>query len=227
MFAKSWKHTVVLGVLALALGATAVAQATPLYDYQSSTTDPMAYAGSVSNSDLINGSAPSTFTGWQPNFGNSVNLTDGSYGGNHVIGDICWADTAPVAIYDFATAKNIDEIRTFASWNDPNLLAQIYSVYVKHSGNSDFDASPIAIASFNPGGSSQATMVTITDSTGILASNVIGIKFAITASVGGPQPAFREFDVTGTSTPAPEPSAIVLLAAGMLSLLAYAWRKRR
>jgi hypothetical protein len=226
MFAESWKHAVVLSVVALALGATAVAQATPLYDYQSSTTDPMAYAGLVSNSDLINGSAPSTFTGWQPNFGNSANLTNGSYGGNHAIGDICWADTDPVAIYDFATAKDISEIRTFASWDDPNLLAQIYSVYVKHSGNSDFDASPIASANFNPGGSSQATMVTITDSTGTLASNVVGIRFAFTASAGGPQPAFREFDITGT-TSIPEPSTAILLSAGLLSLLAYAWRKRK
>ena len=34
-------------------------------------------------------------------------------------------------------------------------------------------------------------------------------------------------DVSGVYTPVPEPSTIALLATGLLSLLAYAWRKRR
>ena len=33
--------------------------------------------------------------------------------------------------------------------------------------------------------------------------------------------------VGATSTLAPEPSSLVLLSVGLLSLLAYAWRKRR
>jgi hypothetical protein len=223
MFTKIWKYAVVLSVLALAFGATTAAQATALYDYQSSA-DPMAYAGLVSSSDLINGLAPSTFTGWQPSFGQSANLTNGTYGANHVISDISWAETDPVAVYDFATPQRIGEIRTFASWDDPNLITQDYSVYVKHAGNTEFDATPIATASLTPAASAQATMVTITDSTGSLASDVIGIKFAVSAIASGPQPAFREFDVVAS---VPEPSTIVLLSAGMLSLLAYAWKKRK
>jgi hypothetical protein len=38
---------------------------------------------------------------------------------------------------------------------------------------------------------------------------------------------YREIDMFGTPTAAPEPSAIVLCVLGSLSLLAYAWRKRR
>jgi len=34
-------------------------------------------------------------------------------------------------------------------------------------------------------------------------------------------------DVTASYTPIPEPSTLVLLAAGLVGLLCYAWRKRR
>ena len=37
---------------------------------------------------------------------------------------------------------------------------------------------------------------------------------------------YREIDVNGIAS-VPEPGAIVLLATGLIGLLAYAWRKRR
>ena len=37
----------------------------------------------------------------------------------------------------------------------------------------------------------------------------------------------QRLDATVTETVAPEPSALVLLASGLIGLLCYAWRKRR
>lgn len=42
-----------------------------------------------------------------------------------------------------------------------------------------------------------------------------------------PQGLDLSFSLTGTTSAAPEPGALTLLAAGLVGLLAYAWRKRK
>jgi hypothetical protein len=67
------------------------------------------------------------------------------------------------------------------------------------------------------------THVALSDSTGKLATGVVGIKLVL----NGFPAIISEFDVFGTPTATPEPSTMALLAMGLISLLAYAWRNRK
>ena len=63
------------------------------------------------------------------------------------------------------------------------------------------------------------------------ADDVRLVKFDITTNYPGayfPQAVgLAEVRLQGTPTPAPEPTVLVLLATGLLGLLAYAWRRRK
>ena len=63
---------------------------------------------------------------------------------------------------------------------------------------------------------------------GLTYSNVRMVKFDITDTFSGATPGYvglAEVRFIGSATP--EPSTIVLLATGLIGLLAYAWRKRK
>jgi hypothetical protein len=55
----------------------------------------------------------------------------------------------------------------------------------------------------------------------------VGDSLAIFIDLGGAGTVVDNVRVTATPTATPEPSTLVLLASGLIGLLAYAWRKRK
>ena len=73
---------------------------------------------------------------------------------------------------------------------------------------------------------SQST-INVQERTLDLPTGVDAIKFDAITGFGGGYVGFNEVRFVGTASAIPEPSALVLLAVGLIGLLAYAWRKRR
>ena len=59
----------------------------------------------------------------------------------------------------------------------------------------------------------------------------VGVKFSGDGTAYPTYPGWSDFDNASLkftpAAPSPEPGAMVLLATGLLSLLCYAWRKRK
>lgn len=170
-------------------------------------------------------------------------LTDGSFG---ALGSNDWNATPEAALagngnsvtYVLNTTTNtrgynISQINTYSGWSWAR-YAQAYSVSVHEVGADANNFVTLATVSYAPttGGSGDNymtvnTKVSISSSDGLLASNVDAIQFTfnnsedwLTSYVG-----YREIDVIGNAVP--EPTALVMILCGGISLLVYAWRKRR
>ncbi len=232
---------------------TSAADATLITDSVSSGAE-TTYDGNILNNDLIeNGSSavksvsttgtigdaviPESINNWLP-------LTDGLSssvpGGNPWVTNADAAGSPPPSItFSFDTDANplgykLTSIRSIYGWNSsPWYSDQSYKVELAYVGNPTA-FSELTTVSYLPFGYSDATpsssQVTLTDSTGKLATGVAAVRFTFLNNRGGLADQYdgqviREFDVTGN--PVPEPNTIVLVATGLLGLLAYAWRKRK
>jgi hypothetical protein len=83
--------------------------------------------------------------------------------------------------------------------------------------------SPYTWVTYGDGGSSGSVSFTAVAGQPYIGQN-IGVKIAASSGGwGGIDNVYLNF----TSAPTPEPSAIVILATGLLGLLAYAWRRRK
>ncbi len=210
----------------LALAATS-ANAAPVQTKVFSTTE-LAYAADVSNSDLLTGLTATT-TGW--NTGNSsttAQLNDGIHGrsfataGNKVEGT--WTTVGATAIYHlglgtYGLGYNLASIQTIAAWVNVGFGNQAYTVDVKLKGAANY--STLATVDYEPlnnptpANNIGATKVTLTDSTGVLASGVEFIRFTANSVNGGANSGafvFREIDVFGTPTTSTTPPQISTLA---------------
>lgn len=131
------------------------------------------------------------------------------------------------ATYDFTTPVNIQEVNAYvshASWGAyMNCLVEVDTgagwTMLKDARGED----PV------PPGQGGENTFKLTDDTapGVanIASGVVGLRVGFDQTAGGFWTVIREIDVH--ASPVPEPGAVTLLACGLLSLLAYAWRKRR
>jgi len=205
-----WLRFFATALVDLALAATS-ARATLVQTKVSSATE-LAYSADVSNSDLLTGKTATT-TGW--NLGNgstTAELNDGIHGvtfaaaGNSVQGT--WTTVGATAIYNLGLGANnlgfdLTSIQTIAAWVNVGFGNQAYSVDVKLKGAASYttlatvDYQPLALNGIG------ATKVTLTDSTGVLASGVEFIRFTANSVNGGQNAGafvFREIDVFGTPT---------------------------
>ena len=197
-------------------------------DSEGFSTTLQAYAGDVSDTDLLDGITPTT-TGW--NTGNNaspLDLTDGSHGAAFgvVSGDAvqgAWTRVGATAEYVLGSGDNglgydISSIQSIADWENANFGNQAWTLEVRALGGSFEQALSV---DYQPLSGSASTKVTLSN------LNITGIDaIRITANqVNGGDNAgifiWRELDVFGASTAIaiPEPSTTLLSALGLMILL--------
>jgi hypothetical protein len=130
---------------------------------------------------------------------------------------------------------DITRLETYMGWDTASngRSNQGYRVDLTFMDNST--ATLIAKADFEPNNPAcYWTQVVHSDSSGVLdngsgvvATGVKAVTFADFSAANAAGPVMiRELDIFGVAT-VPEPGTVVLLATGLVGLLAYAWRKRR
>jgi hypothetical protein len=117
--------------------------------------------------------------------------------------------------YDISSVRNIQGFPSHAGIYANQMFDILYSTV---SDPSTFQ--PLATISYQPfaanDNNSGSTMVTLTNTTGVLATQVAALQLNIPIT-SSQSAVYREFDVFGT--PIPEPSACALLGLGGLLLL--------
>jgi len=228
------KPTPVFIAAALTLSTYAACGAVTFTEVQSNSDT--AYVANVSNSDLINQgastlAAATVASSYDGTAWSGAGINDGLGGtiadGRDALYGLSPATFPRISIFDLNLATNtlgydITSITSIAAWNntvvgygDQNFTVE-YSVVGSASYTTLF-----ANHAFGTLTGTGATMITATDSSGVLASGVDSIRVTYLTPVSG-RTMVQEFDVNGVAT-VPEPSAILLGTLGMLGLL----RRRR
>ena len=170
----------------------ASAHAVPVQSKVSSATE-LAYSADVSNSDLLTGKTATT-TDWNTTNGSTTpELNDGIHGGTYTgAGSVAgtWTTVGATAIYNLGLGSggqgyNLTSIQTIAAWVNAAFGNQAYTVDVKLKGAANYTT--LATVDYQPlaAGAIGATKVTLTDSTGTLASGVEFIRFTANSVNGG------------------------------------------
>jgi hypothetical protein len=196
----------------------------------------------VSSTDLINQGSSSLasqsntpFTGYA---GSSIaTLNDGTTGGYNLnpiptavdITEPTFSVTYLLNLTNAPLGYDLNQINVVSIWN-VDYLNQRYAInystvsdptnFTPTLGTFEFDQSQ-----YSDGATIQSSL---TDSTGMLATDVAGIEFtSLQDSVYGHLAAYREVDVLGAATTAvPEPAALLLGGIGTLSVLGSRQRRR-
>jgi hypothetical protein len=127
-----------------------------------------------------------------------------------------------------ATGYDITGVNVFAGWQNALLFThQVWTMRVATLENPTFtDVQPV---DFTSPSDAKASMISLTDSTGTIASGVTAVQFYVQKKVTDPNDGnlgivFREIDVLGAAT-VPEPGTIAML--GIAALLGLAAIRRR
>jgi hypothetical protein len=195
-------------------------------------------AGDIRTDDLLQTSLSSTsFIVGSATYGSShTKLYDGLYGSSSTT-DSDFCPTSPTTTVEFLLDTTVNtkgyDISNIASlsgyWGDTR-SQQVYDVYTK-TATTAYSLLYSVTASLAGNVSAKATDVKVTavgSQGGVIASGVTGIEvvFYDSGVSGYGVSVYHELDVVGTAT-VPEPGTLTLLAAGLLGLIAYAWRKRK
>jgi hypothetical protein len=141
-----------------------------------------------------------------------------------------WTLTVSLNTMDNAQGYNITNIKTISGFS-ADWVNQHYTVsYSTVASPNDFIS--LGTYSVNTSQTVAATptslQMSLTDSSGVIASNVACLKFDFLLApwdAAQKGTAYREVEVYGAAVP--EPGTLALLAGGLIGLIAYAWRKRK
>ncbi len=213
------------------------AQAAVVVNSVNDPSDTM-YSSNVSSVDLLNGLVPESQSGtW--NAGGTIVLNDGVHGpGSGSVPDVAtaaWAYNGDTVTYDLGVGGgsgwSLTSITTIAAWVGSGFGSQDFKIETEGVGGGGFAL--LTTQEYQPLGYNGAgsTQVTLTDDSGFLATGVQKIRFTQNlnddAFAGtGEGTVYRELDVFGVQTTAPEPSTLGLLGVGFGMLLATRRRVR-
>lgn len=199
------------------------------------STAELAYVADVSSTDLINGLTPVDDGRWFTTAGRSpAKMTDGVHGGASDVASLAQPQSPPaVLVFDMGTGDNglgfdLDSIISIASWRDSAFGNQVWTLEVAGVGDdgslTSTDFETLVSVDYQPlsGGAGGSSKVTLDGLSGDLTSGVQYLRLT-----GLPNPAsnnnrrfaWREFDITGASTAPsttiPEPTSLIIGAAGL------------
>jgi len=217
------KNFLLAAVVVMGVGAV---QASIIQTTNSNSTVHDAFVGDRSGSDLIN-AGQSTFdsASGTPAFAASgafsiFGLNDGAsaIGSTDSTGKTFYNSLPATITFTLDTSVNtlgydIDLINSYAGWGDTDAtqVNQAYEVLVSTVGSTNFTS--IANVDYSPfvAGGEASTIVSLTDSTGTIASGVDEIRFVFADNQLGNGTVFQEIDVFGSAA-VPEPVAATLVA---------------
>ncbi len=191
------------------------------------------YSPDVSNTDLLDGLTATALSGWNNSSGASdVELTDGVHGLGFRVDPAdaiqgAWTTVGATATYNLGAGANglgfdITSVVSIADWEGAGFGNQAWTMEVRTIGGT---FTTLASVDYQPLNSDvfAGTKVTLTDSTGTIATGIDQIRItANEVNAGANNGAFvwRELDVIGTDTAVvPEPTSTALLGLGGLALL--------
>lgn len=191
----------------------------------------------ASSTDLINAgslallsTAHQGYTAYSSS--NTAALNNGLVGGVNDLAasafdlDGTWSSTYVLDTSVNILGYNITEIRSIAAF-DASRASQKFELFFSFVGDPSYFVSyDFHTLTYDLTG---ATMLSLTDNTGVIASGVKAIRFDFKdprVLVGGDESTIRELDVFGTAVPAPEPSSLSMLILGLIPFFLFR-RKRR
>ena len=158
-----------------------------------------------STNDLVNGGQATALSNSpvaSPQFGVPSALTNGILGGINdtsasggVGSDGAWTDTLYLNTAVNTNGYTITNLDTFAGWANDRVTQQ-YELFLAYQGDpipGTFYSYGTYTLNYNPGGGNCSTKIDLTDTTGVIASNVCAIRFAFTAV----HTIYREVDAFG------------------------------
>ena len=136
-----------------------------------------------------------------------------------------WTTTFTLKTDVNTAGYDISEIHSFSAWADMRVHQKYEVLYSTVSDPTNFISLGIYSDTTHNNGS---YMMKLTRDNGLIASGVKAIRFNFRDPTdGSDSTVYQEIDLIGVATAVPEPMAFIMLASGMVGLLAYAWRKRK
>jgi hypothetical protein len=236
-------------VLALAMLIGGSVQASTIVSPQCSPNE-LTYDSQISATDLINLGQPSyiSMNATVPPVNAGTGLAFGNNGthdgaaasyATDPVGAVAkdtwylWTDPSTTLTYTLntnpltggsAAGYDITAVKAFAGWQDADLFqSHLWTLRVATLTNPIF--TDVQSVNYIPNSGSKSSMVSITDSTGKIASGVTAVQFYV-QQPGGLGIVFREIDVLGTAS-VPEPGTLGLLAVAAMSIVGYVTMRRR